>query len=134
MNLQAKKQFQIICLLKCRFKSVYEIGVTEARLWPCIFCRSIKVLRRTITGVTQCGHYASVTQGNLQSNKTFLNNLSVETKYENLFTRSELLSPGCGRAYSVVQSRYYAASSPDLLNAAITLLSHKRTYKTGKHF
>jgi len=44
---------------------VNDIGVTVARLWPCIFCSSIRALRRSIIGVTQYGRYASVTQGKL---------------------------------------------------------------------
>jgi hypothetical protein len=85
---------------KNNFKLVYEIGVTVAWLWPCIFCRSIRVLRRTIVGVIHCGHYASVAQGNFHNKKHFQIIHLLKT-ISNLFTKPELLTPGCGRAYSV---------------------------------
>ncbi|MEI2757775.1 MAG: hypothetical protein V9F46_15135 [Chitinophagaceae bacterium] len=45
-----------------------------------------------------------------------------------MVTKSELLSLGCGRAYSIVQSGLYAVALSEFLNAAITFLSHKEYY------
>ena len=39
-------------------------------------------LRSTIIGVTQCGHYASVTLGNLQSNEAVSNNPSAKNNFK----------------------------------------------------
>jgi hypothetical protein len=70
-NIKQGKYFQIIHLIKSKNKFVYDIGVPVARLWPCMFCRSIRVLRRSISGVIHCGHYASVKQVNRQFSKQF---------------------------------------------------------------
>jgi hypothetical protein len=61
---------------------VNDIGVTEAWLWPCIFCSSIRDLRRTIIGVTHCGHYAAVTKGNIKNSKIFLNYPSDKNNFK----------------------------------------------------
>ena len=100
--------FQIIICLKENSKPVYEIGVNVAGLWPCIFCRSIRELRRTAIRVIQCGQYAFVIRRNLQSSKTRSKLLIDLKKDKSLFTRPELRKLGCGRAYSVAQSGLYA--------------------------
>jgi len=85
MNLQSSKVFlNDLSILKI-FKPVYDIGVTTAWLWPCIFYRFIRVLRRTIIGVTHCGHYASVTKINLQSSKAFSNNPSSKNNFKSVY-------------------------------------------------
>ena len=93
--------FQIIHLIFLSSHPVNEFGVTQAGLWPCIFCRSIVALRRS--------NYQSNSLRPLrfcQQRKTYKQKSSFKLSFLlnaiiNQLSRSELLKPGCGRAYSV---------------------------------
>ena len=64
---KTKQLRRSIWLFERILKSVYEIGVTVAGLWPCIFCRLIRVLRKIIIRLTECGHYGTVNRNPMQS-------------------------------------------------------------------
>ena len=72
-----KKHFQIICQSTDCLQSVTTSELMSPGCGRAYFVAQSELLRRSVIGITQCGHYASVSQRNFTNQKASSNNLST---------------------------------------------------------